>query len=249
MMPLILPLSSPPSLSLSSPFLPKLNYFHNHGGQLRYQKLNSKHKKLHLRRTGICKAELQQDAPFAIAIGACMLNSLLFTGIGESLSEDDEDGVIGATDARFSVMTIISLIPYFNWLSWIFALMDTGKRRYAVYAIVYLAPYLRTNLSLSPEESWLPIASIVLCIVHIQLEASINSGDFDTFNFLTETARNLGLFKNRSRTEHLTDMHKEVRSHGKQSQNKIRKWGVPKKPSLDVEHVDEEDDHDDRTQH
>ncbi|CAO2837779.1 unnamed protein product [Amaranthus hypochondriacus] len=116
MMPLILPLSSPPSLSLSSPFLPKLNYFHNHGGQLRYQKLNSKHKKLHLRRTGICKAELQQDAPFAIAIGACMLNSLLFTGIGESLSEDDEDGVIGATDARFSVMTIISLIPYFNWL-------------------------------------------------------------------------------------------------------------------------------------
>ena len=80
------------------------------------QKLNSKNKKLHLRRTGICKAELQQDAPFAIAIGACMLNSLLFTGIGESLSEDDEDGVIGATDARFSVMTIISLIPYFNWL-------------------------------------------------------------------------------------------------------------------------------------
>nr|XP_028952489.1 uncharacterized protein LOC103404914 [Malus domestica] len=82
-------------------------------------------------------------------------------------SNDDAEGgsAMDSTDARFAVMGVISFIPYFNWLSWIFAWLDTGKRRYAVYALVYLVPYLRTNLSLSPEENWLPIASIVFCII------------------------------------------------------------------------------------
>lgn len=31
--------------------------------------------------------------------------------------------------------------------------------------------FIRSNLSLSPEESWLPIASILFCIVHIQVRA------------------------------------------------------------------------------
>ncbi|KAJ8424105.1 hypothetical protein Cgig2_000851 [Carnegiea gigantea] len=67
----------------------------------------------------ICRAELSlsQDAPFAIAIGACMLNSLLFPYVkDEQEQEDEENAAIGPTDARFAVMTIISFIPYFNWL-------------------------------------------------------------------------------------------------------------------------------------
>lgn len=74
-----------------------------------------KKKLLQLRKRGICRAELQQEAPFAIAIGACMLNSLLFSDTSVSSSED-EDAEISSTDARFAIMTIISLIPYFNWL-------------------------------------------------------------------------------------------------------------------------------------
>jgi len=31
----------------------------------------------------------------------------------------------------------------FCWQSWVFAWLDTGKRRYAIYSLVYLAPYLR----------------------------------------------------------------------------------------------------------
>ncbi|KAM1721432.1 hypothetical protein ACFX12_022973 [Malus domestica] len=87
-------------------------------------------------------------------------------------SNDDAEGgsAMDSTDARFAVMGVISFIPYFNWLSWIFAWLDTRKRRYAVYALVYLVPYLRTNLSLSPEENWLPIASIVFCIIHVQVQ-------------------------------------------------------------------------------
>ncbi|KAL2902936.1 Transthyretin [Bienertia sinuspersici] len=233
---------SPPRLSPFLP-LPKLSHPSSYGGYSLTQ-----HKKL--RRRGLCKASLQQDAPFAIAIGACMLNSLIFSDVAVS-SSDDEDAAISSTDARFTVMTIIGFIPYFNWLSWVFALMDTGKRRYAVYTLVYLAPYIRTNLSLSPEESWLPIASIVLCVVHIQLEASIRSGDIDGFNFFNEAAKRLGLVK-----KHSDEIHNEAQEQGdmklplgQQSRDEIRRWRVSRKPSRDPEHVDEDGDLDDDKQH
>nr|DAD36175.1 TPA_asm: hypothetical protein HUJ06_006815 [Nelumbo nucifera] len=119
-----------------------------------------------------CRAEFSQDAPFAIAIGACILNSLAFPIANGP--DDDSSSAIDSTDARFAVMGIISFIPYFNWLSWVFAWMDTGSRRYVVYSLVYLAPYLRTNLSLSPEESWLPIAGIIFCIIHVQVSCFIS---------------------------------------------------------------------------
>ncbi|KAK2981914.1 hypothetical protein RJ640_019134, partial [Escallonia rubra] len=130
-------------------------------------------------RNGTCRAELSNDAPFAVAIGACILNSLAFP-IPSGDGVDDGDSVIDSSDARFAVMGIISFIPYFNWLTWVFALLDTRSRRYAV-----------TNLSLSPEESWLPIASIIFCIIHVQLEASIRNGDLEGFKLFNETAKHL----------------------------------------------------------
>ncbi|CAL5015226.1 unnamed protein product [Urochloa decumbens] len=139
------------------------------------------------RRALACRADLQQDAPFAAAIGACVLASLVLPPPrprGEEGEEVEEGGEFGATDTRMAVMGIISFLPYFNWLSWIFAWLDSGRRRYLVYAAVYLAPYLRANLSLSPDESWLPIASIFICILHIQLEAGIRSGDIESFKFI-----------------------------------------------------------------
>ncbi|XP_060206730.1 uncharacterized protein LOC132634721 isoform X2 [Lycium barbarum] len=122
-------------------------------------------------RNGTCRAEFANDAPYAVAIGACILSSWVFP---TKYSEDDDgESTIDSADARFAVMGIISIIPYFNWMSWVFAWLDTGKPRYAIYALVYLAPYLSTNLSLSPEDSLVPIASILLCIFHIQ---KISSG-------------------------------------------------------------------------
>lgn len=112
------------------------------------------------------KAVFSDDAPFAAAIGACMFTSLLLP-VPASPQDDDADS---PTDSRLAVMGILSFIPYFNWLvriipfplfnsfflaelicyqslqfsqSWVFAWLDTGKRRYAVYSLVYLAPYLR----------------------------------------------------------------------------------------------------------
>ncbi|KAL5719135.1 hypothetical protein ACHQM5_011958 [Ranunculus cassubicifolius] len=133
-----------------------------------------------------CKAEFSQDAPFAVAIGSSILNSLVFP-IPNGPEDDDGESTIDSTDARFAVMGIISFIPYFNWLSWVFAYLDTKSPRYVAYAIVYLAPYIRTNLSLSPEESWLPIASILLCIIHVQVEASIRNGDLQSFQLFKKS--------------------------------------------------------------
>lgn len=145
----------------------------------------------------MCSAEFSTDAPVGVAIGACILNSLV-SPIASTPKDDDGGSVIDSDDARFAVMGIISFIPYFNWLSWLFAWLDTGKRRYAVYAVVYLAPYLRPNLSISPEDSWLPIASILLCIIHIQLEASIQNGDIQGLQLFREVGKHISSLARKS---------------------------------------------------
>ncbi|KAJ9706325.1 hypothetical protein PVL29_001714 [Vitis rotundifolia] len=241
-------LSSPPFLSLK-PHLLRPPGFASSFTNLR--------KSFHQRRIrkGACRAELSQDAPFAIAIGACMLNSLVFPVT--SGADDDGDTVIDSTDARFAVMGIISFIPYFNWLSWVFAWMDTGKRRYIIYSIVYLAPYLRSNLSLLPEDSWLPIASIVFCIIHIQLEASIRNGDIQGFQLFSEIENHLSSITGKKNTlkdhqgttkEGKRKEHTSLPSAEEQSRNEIRWWGVPRKPSQEPEHLNEDEDEDDRRQ-
>ena len=70
------------------------------------------------RRTLACRAELQQDAPFVAAMGACVLASLALppTRIRGEAAEEEDDGEFGATDTRMGVMGIISFLPYFNWL-------------------------------------------------------------------------------------------------------------------------------------
>ncbi|KAG6791544.1 hypothetical protein POTOM_000667 [Populus tomentosa] len=150
---------------------------------------------------GKCRAQLSDDTPFAAAMGLCMLSSLLLPNTVTKDEEAESYSGIATTDTRFAVMGVISFIPYFNWLSWVFAWLDTGKRRYAIYSLVYLAPYLRSNMSLSPEESWLPIASIIFGIVHVQvqylsnlfgyllLEASIKNGDVHGFQSFSEAAK------------------------------------------------------------
>lgn len=190
---------------------------------------------------GACRAELSNDAPIAAAIGACMLSSLVLPVAAGSEDEEDGTAVGSSTDTRFAVMGIVSFIPYFNWLSWVFAWLDTGKRRYAVYALVYLAPYLRSNLSLSPEESWLPIASILFCIVHVQLEASIRNGDIEGFQLFNEAAK---LFSSISgkKDDHQGFSESQRKnmnlpSSDTQARNEIRQWDVPRRPSRDEEHM------------
>ncbi|KAL7167809.1 hypothetical protein ACSBR2_038294 [Camellia fascicularis] len=220
-------------------------------------------KKPYLRRTRngtCCRAEFSQDAPFAVAIGACILNSVVFPITSGPDDDDQGDSLIDSTDARFAVMGIMSFIPFFNWLSWVFAWLDTGKRRYVVYSLVYLAPYLRSNLSLSPEESWLPIASIFFCIIHIQLEASIKNGDFQGFKLFSEVSKNLSSVTRKKEThlKHDERVSEEGRakdymnlpSAQEESRNEIRGWGVPQKPFQDdPEHLHEDGGANDERKH
>lgn len=64
------------------------------------------------------RAEFSHDAPFAAAIGACMLSSLVLPPVSTGAPGDDADAGSGidSTDARFAVMGVVSFIPYFNWL-------------------------------------------------------------------------------------------------------------------------------------
>ncbi|KAJ9549673.1 hypothetical protein OSB04_022216 [Centaurea solstitialis] len=234
----------------TTPTLPKLKplftLHHHHHPHHSYTNFNQKQR---ITRKGRCRAALAHEAPFVVAIGACVLNSLAFPLPVGPHDEEDGDSVIDSADARFAVMGIISFIPYFNWMSWVFAWMDTGDKRYALYAIVYLAPYLRafsrtimvlivtacdcrTNLSISPDESWLPIASILLCIIHIQLEASIKNGDLQLFN---GALRNTSSKKDDKISEQGT--RKDEQSlPSPHLRNNIRNWGIPKKPAQQADH-------------
>ncbi|KAL2516666.1 hypothetical protein Adt_12913 [Abeliophyllum distichum] len=237
MVPLSLTSPSAASLSLTRPdFIPTLKPIYSRYNQLK--KLNQRRA-----RNGKCRAELSADAPVAIAIGACILSSWILPAT--PLPEDNEgDSLIDSADARFAVMGIIGLIPYFNWMSWVFAWMDTGKRRYAVYAIVYLAPYLRSNFSLSPEESWLPIGSILLCIIHIQLEASIKNGDLQGFQIFNEVVQHLWSIKEKKNKkiydEGKARDYQNLPSAQEQSRNEIQNWGLPRKPAQDPEHLNQD---------
>ncbi|KAG5061601.1 hypothetical protein JHK87_002630 [Glycine soja] len=204
-----------------------------------------------------CRAVFSDDAPFAAAIGACMFTSLLLP-VSTSSEDDDADSAVTTTDARLAVMGILSFIPYFNWLTWVFAWLDTGKRRYAVYALVYLAPYLRSNLSLSPEESWLPIASILFCIVHIQLEASIRNGDIQGFQLFRNVADQLS--SNNRKKDHL-NLHQEMSEEGIKKEKKnlphaqeqsrdIGGWEDSQRPLQPRQHLNEDlDDDKERNKH
>ncbi|XP_060206729.1 uncharacterized protein LOC132634721 isoform X1 [Lycium barbarum] len=175
-------------------------------------------------RNGTCRAEFANDAPYAVAIGACILSSWVFP---TKYSEDDDgESTIDSADARFAVMGIISIIPYFNWMSWVFAWLDTGKPRYAIYALVYLAPYLSTNLSLSPEDSLVPIASILLCIFHIQLEA-FKKDDFQVLDKFTETGKHM------SEKEETYDLKKLP------SADEIKRWEISRRRE-NPEHLNED---------
>ncbi|KAK4365546.1 hypothetical protein RND71_016904 [Anisodus tanguticus] len=187
--------------------------------------------KLNLRRlrNGTCRAEFANDAPYAVAIGACILSSWVFP----TTYSEDEDGesTIDSADARFAVMGIISIIPYFNWMSWVFAWLDTGKPRYAVYALVYLAPYISTNLSLSPEDSLLPIASILLCIFHIQLEAFKKDGNVQVLDKFTETGKHMS---EKEETNYLKKL---------PSADEIRRWEISRRPENPEHLKEDEEDH------
>ena len=68
------------------------------------------------RNQGICQALRSEDAPFIIAIGACVLSSLVYAKKEEVTNHNPKGSPLGTDDVRNGAMTIISFIPIFNWL-------------------------------------------------------------------------------------------------------------------------------------
>ncbi|KAJ7530619.1 hypothetical protein O6H91_14G010900 [Diphasiastrum complanatum] len=140
-----------------------------------------------------CKAGLEDDAPYAIAMGACVLSTLVIPILKDSRNNTKSENIttFSPDDIRYAAMGIISFIPLFNWLAWIFAWLDTNEQQYLIYAIIYLAPYLKTGLSLSPDESWLPVASVLVCIVHVQLEIAVKSEGMEALQLKADLSKML----------------------------------------------------------
>nr|POE70942.1 hypothetical protein CFP56_78150 [Quercus suber] len=84
-----------PIIPTTTPFLPSLSKLsHKNHNQLMKKKMSKKLRS--------CRAEFANDAPFAAAIGACMLTSLLLPVTDGDGTEDSDnnDSAFGLSDAR-----------------------------------------------------------------------------------------------------------------------------------------------------
>jgi len=78
-------------------------------------------------------------------------------------SEDDG----GSEELKWTIVSLISFIPYLNWSAWIGAGMDSDtSRRCMAYAALYVLPYLHAGLSFDN----LVVFSWVACAAHLQIE-------------------------------------------------------------------------------
>lgn len=106
-----------------------------------------------LRNRPCSRAELSQDAPFVVAIGACILSSLVLPLPSAPNDDEESNSVIDTADARFAVMGIISFIPYFNWLVSFFYFNFTPNH---IYTTIFFSYWLYSS-------SWAVNYCLCLC--------------------------------------------------------------------------------------
>ncbi|KAK1258097.1 hypothetical protein QJS04_geneDACA012314 [Acorus gramineus] len=157
---------------------------------------------------GVCKAELAQDAPFAAAIGACILNSLVFPAPDGPDDEAESGGAVDATDARFVVMGVISFIPYFNWLVQVLG-MDASP----------IFKQLEASIRNGDIEG-IPLLDEVLKFLSAKKKESHFQGH----------QRTLRKGKNKE--------HTRIPPSQDDSRNKLQDWGILRKPSEEVNDED-----------
>lgn len=77
---------------------------------------------------------------------------------------DDEDAI----GVKWGVMTLLSFLPLFNWLAWIFAAFEDKDRAsfYYILAILYGAPQLNAGF----QQNWFSVATLLAGILHVQAE-------------------------------------------------------------------------------
>ncbi|KAL4433056.1 hypothetical protein ABPG77_006483 [Micractinium sp. CCAP 211/92] len=81
------------------------------------------------------------------------------------LQPTDEDS---AENIRWSVMGVLSVLPFINPMAWVFAALDDDDASTLYYslAFIYALPYFASGFELDG----FAIFSVLLCILHVQLE-------------------------------------------------------------------------------
>ncbi|GJP35775.1 hypothetical protein CLOM_g20302 [Closterium sp. NIES-68] len=117
------------------------------------------------------RAGKEDDDDAAAAAAAALLAAGVGVGDGKGGAEGEEaEGGMSLGELRAGVMTVVSLIPFFNWLCWVLAWIDSRDVKYILFAAVYAAPYARGGLTLAMDGHWLPLFSIAACALHVQVD-------------------------------------------------------------------------------
>jgi len=98
----------------------------------------------------------------------------LFAGDDVGASWGDEDGPLASGEGlKWALMAILSVMPGLNWAPWALAAVDADRARdrYALYAGLYVAPWLLSSgLGVSSGLSWVAFATVLVGVAHVQVE-------------------------------------------------------------------------------
>lgn len=94
----------------------------------------------------------------------------------KAVSEEDAEGV------KWGLMSVISCLPIFNWLAWIFAGFEDEERATFYYALATL--YAIPQVSAGFQPNWFSIATLIAGVAHVQVERIADErGVAHKFNF------------------------------------------------------------------
>ncbi|KAK9793713.1 hypothetical protein WJX73_005632 [Symbiochloris irregularis] len=88
---------------------------------------------------------------------------------GQAQDAEDEE----SRGVQWGVMSVISFLPLFDWLAWVFAAQEDPERgqEYYTFAFLYALPILTNGL----QQDAFTIAAVLACAAHVQVERIVQT--------------------------------------------------------------------------
>eukprot|EP01024_Parvocaulis_polyphysoides_P037921 TRINITY_DN33899_c1_g1_i1.p1 TRINITY_DN33899_c1_g1~~TRINITY_DN33899_c1_g1_i1.p1 ORF type:complete len:310 (+),score=32.89 TRINITY_DN33899_c1_g1_i1:217-1146(+) len=148
--------------------------------------------------SNVTKSKLQSQAMhddlISIAIPAAAFAGISISGLRLIVENGQKIGKLEEGDnVKWSVMGVISCIPYLNYLAWIFGALEDeqNKNIYYAYAALYFLPWIKQGFEFDFWQVWI----LALGIVHVQVERLVITEPQQTSQKLENFVGNLNILK------------------------------------------------------
>lgn len=121
-----------------------------------------------MRSSAVAQAALLVDT--VAALSCIGISTLVLLSKGLESQSMDQESLEDSNEFIWSVSTVTSLIPVFNWLTWILPALESKQpARFYLFAAIYAIPVFVRGLPTGEVEPT-TIALYILCALHLQVE-------------------------------------------------------------------------------